>query len=81
MSPFDINSVVFHFDDFNYGRRSQPYLFLTIATHLFFSINYYIILNTCFIDVLQKFPSSQINLYGLSAEISKHQCYRSILHV
>jgi hypothetical protein len=37
MSPFDINSVVFHFDDFNYGRRSQPYLFLTIATHLFFS--------------------------------------------
>jgi hypothetical protein len=23
MSPFDINSVVFHFDDFNYGRRSQ----------------------------------------------------------
>jgi hypothetical protein len=21
MSPFDINSVVFHFDDFNYGRR------------------------------------------------------------
>ena len=24
MSPFDINSVVFHFDDFNYGRRSQP---------------------------------------------------------
>ena len=27
MSPFDINSVVFHFDDFNYGRRSQPYFF------------------------------------------------------
>jgi hypothetical protein len=26
-SPFDINSVVFHVDDFNYGRRSQPYLF------------------------------------------------------
>jgi hypothetical protein len=37
MSPFDINSVVFHFDDFNYGRRSKPYFFLTIATHLFFS--------------------------------------------
>jgi hypothetical protein len=34
-SPFDINSVVFHFDDFNYGRRSQPYFFLTIATQLF----------------------------------------------
>ena len=33
MSPFDINSVVFHFDDFNYGRRSKPYFFLTIATH------------------------------------------------
>jgi hypothetical protein len=32
-SPFDINSVVFHFDDFNYGRRSQPF-FLTIATQL-----------------------------------------------
>ena len=76
MSPFDINSVVFHFDAFNYGRRSQPYLFLTIATHLFFSINYYIILNTCFIDVLQKLPSSQI-----TAEISKHQRYRSILQV
>jgi hypothetical protein len=81
MSPFDINSVVFHFDDFNYGRRSQPYFFLTIATRLFFFINYYIILNTCFIDVLQKLPSSQINLYCLSAEISKHQRYRSILHV
>jgi hypothetical protein len=25
MSPFDINSLVFHFDDFNYGRRLQPY--------------------------------------------------------
>jgi hypothetical protein len=36
MLPFDINSVVFHFDDFNYGRRSQPYFFLTIATQLFF---------------------------------------------
>jgi hypothetical protein len=43
--------------------------------------NYYIILNTCFIDVLQKLPSSQINLYCLSAEISKHQRYRSILQV
>ena len=69
MSPFDINSVVFHFDDFNYGRRSQPF-FLTISTQLLFFINYYIILNTCFIDVLQKLPSSQINLYCLSAEIS-----------
>jgi hypothetical protein len=28
--------------------------------------------------VLQKLPSSQINLYCLSAEISKHQRYRSI---
>ena len=44
----------------------------------FFFINYYIILNTCFIDVLQKLPSSQINLYCLSAEISKRQRYRSI---
>jgi hypothetical protein len=26
-TPFDINSVVFHFDDLNYGRRSQPYFF------------------------------------------------------
>jgi hypothetical protein len=25
------DSVVFHFDDFNYGRRSQPYFFLTIG--------------------------------------------------
>jgi hypothetical protein len=33
-SPFD--SVVFHFDDFNYGRRSQPYFFLTIAAQLGF---------------------------------------------
>ena len=47
----------------------------------FFSIHYYIILNTCFIDVLQKLPSLQTNLYCLSAEISKHQRYRSILHV
>jgi hypothetical protein len=35
-SPFNINSVVFHFDDFNYGRRSQPHSFVTIATQLFF---------------------------------------------
>ena len=81
MSPFDINSVVFHFDDFNYGRRSQPIFFLTIAIQLGFFINYYIILNACFIDVLQQLPSSQINVYCLSAEISKHQRYRSILHV
>ena len=46
MSLFDINAVVFHFDDF-------------------FSINDYIILNTCFIDVLQKIPSSQIDLHLL----------------
>ena len=26
-TPFEINSVVFHFDDFNYGRWSQPYCF------------------------------------------------------
>jgi hypothetical protein len=38
-SPFDINSVVFNVDDFNYGRRSQPYIFLTIATQLFFVHN------------------------------------------
>jgi hypothetical protein len=82
MSPFDINSIVFHFDDFNYGRRSQPYFFFNNCNSAgFFFINYYIILNTCFIDVLQKLPSSHINLYCLSAEISKHQRYRSILHV
>ena len=81
MSPFDINSVVFHFDDFNYGRRSQPYFFSNCDSAGFFSIHYYIILNTCFIDVLQKLPSLQTNLYCLSAEISKHQRYRSILHV
>jgi hypothetical protein len=40
MSPFNINSVVFHVDDFNYGRRSQPYLFLTIATQLFFFMTF-----------------------------------------
>ena len=78
MSPFDINSVVFHFDDFNYGRRSQPYFILTIATQLFFSIDYYIILNTCFIDVLKKLPSSQINLYCLSAFVDHHSL--KILH-
>ena len=38
-------------------------------------------LHTCFIDVLQKLPSTQIKLYCLSAEISKQQRYRSILHV
>ena len=40
MSPFDINSVVFHFGDFNYRRRSQPYIFLTIATQLDLFIAY-----------------------------------------
>ena len=40
MSPFDIKSVVFHFDDFNYGRRSQPYFLLKIATQLVFFITY-----------------------------------------
>jgi hypothetical protein len=44
-------------------------------------IDFYIILNTCFIYVLQELSSSQINLCCLSAEISKHQRYRSILHV
>jgi hypothetical protein len=39
ISPFDINSVVFHFDDFNYGRQSQPYFFLAIATQLVFFHN------------------------------------------
>jgi hypothetical protein len=57
-------AVVFHFDDFNYGRRSQTYFFLTIATQLFFFI---------FIDVLQKLHSSQINLYCLSAEINQRK--------
>jgi hypothetical protein len=33
---FDIKSVVFHFDDFNYGRRITTIFFLTIATQLFF---------------------------------------------
>jgi hypothetical protein len=44
MSPFDINSIVFHFDDFNYGRRSQPCFFLTIVTQLVFFHN--LIVNT-----------------------------------
>jgi hypothetical protein len=39
MLPFDINSVVFHFDDFNYGRRLQPYFFLRVATQLYFFHN------------------------------------------
>jgi hypothetical protein len=37
MSPFDINSVVFHFYDFNYGRRSQPAACLEYF--IFFSID------------------------------------------
>ena len=36
MLPFDINSVVFHFDDFNYGRRSQPYFFSNCNSAAFF---------------------------------------------
>ena len=40
MSPFDISSVVFHFDDFNYGRRITTIFFLIIATELFFFIAY-----------------------------------------
>ena len=36
--PFDINSVVFHFDDFNYGRRSQPYFFYNCNSTGFFSL-------------------------------------------
>jgi hypothetical protein len=32
MSPFDINSVVFHFDDFNYGRRRRRTLNDNIST-------------------------------------------------
>jgi hypothetical protein len=35
-SPFDINSVVFNVDDFNYGRRSQPYLFYNNCNPAFF---------------------------------------------
>jgi hypothetical protein len=37
-SLFDINSVVFHFDDFNYGRRIAT-IFLIIATQLVFFHN------------------------------------------
>jgi hypothetical protein len=48
MSPFDINSVVFHFDDFNHGRRSQPYFFLTIETQLFFHKLLYYIIYMCY---------------------------------
>ena len=40
MSPFDINSVVFHFDDFNYGRRSQPYFILNNCNSAVFFIAY-----------------------------------------
>ena len=41
MLPFDINSVVFHFDDFNYGRPSQPYFFFNNCNSAgFFSISY-----------------------------------------
>ena len=36
-SPFDINSVVFHFDDFNNGRRSQPFFFLQLQLSWVFS--------------------------------------------
>ena len=40
-SPFDINSVVFHFDDFNYGRRiTTIYLFNNCNSAGFFSITY-----------------------------------------
>ena len=38
--PFVIKSVVFHFDDFNYGRRITTILFLIIVTQLVFSIAY-----------------------------------------
>jgi hypothetical protein len=33
-SPFDINSVVFHVDDFNYGRRITTIFLLIIASQL-----------------------------------------------
>ena len=39
-SLFDINSVVFHFDDFNYGRRSQPYFFKQLQLSWVFFITY-----------------------------------------
>jgi hypothetical protein len=40
MSPFDINSVVFHFYDFNYGRRSQPYFLKKMQLSWVFFITY-----------------------------------------
>ena len=39
-SPFEINSFVFHYDDFHYGRRITAILCLIIATQLVFSITY-----------------------------------------
>jgi hypothetical protein len=36
MSPFDINSVVFHFDDFNYERRSQSF-----QSHLKYTLQFF----------------------------------------
>ena len=40
MSPFDINSVVFRFDDFNYGRRITTIFFFSNCTQLVFCITY-----------------------------------------
>jgi hypothetical protein len=37
-STFDTNTVVFHLDDFNYGRRITTIFFLAIATQLVFFI-------------------------------------------
>jgi len=40
LNSININSVVFHFDDFNFGRRITTIFFLTIATQLFVFITY-----------------------------------------
>jgi hypothetical protein len=38
MSPFDINSAVFHFVDINYEDGSQPYFFNNYNSAVFFII-------------------------------------------
>ena len=75
MSPFDINSVVFHFNDFNYGRRSQQYFFSTITTQLFFFINYYIILTSIYLHAIYVLTLLQVRHYHYWPKLSVYDVY------
>ena len=74
-SPFDINSVVFHVDDFNYGRRITTIFLLIIASQLGVLFSEPIIKWKIYITQLEQFQHRTIVVI-CQFDITKHwKCY------